>query len=216
MSSLKNELSSVDYEVKVEAQDAERQSQLQSKHRLLGIVHNSRIALTVLALAAGITILGVSANGLLVYHETYLPAEFHLSLWPAQFDLRPTAALIAGGVVVTVANVVSLFFSKVQALRSLTGPHAIASIAAPAIGFVASLVAMSLFYAVNASSTVDSLQSWTCRWTAVPTTAQPHFGALCKQSQAGVILSVLLVPLEAAILGVAGYQAILERKATRA
>lgn len=214
MSSLKNELSSVDYEVKIEAQDAERHS-LQP-NRLLGIVHNARIALTVLALAAGITILGVSANGLLVYHETYLPAEFHLSLWPAQFDLRPTAALIAGGVVVTVANVVSLFFSKVQALRSLTGPHAIASIAAPAIGFIAALVAMSLFYAVNASSTVDSLQSWTCRWTAVPTTAQPHFGALCKQSQAGVILSVLLVPLEAAILGVAGYQAVLERKATRA
>ncbi|KAM0472647.1 hypothetical protein ACHAPX_008608 [Trichoderma viride] len=214
MSSLKNELSSVDYEV--EAQDAERHSQLQSKHRLLDIVHNSRIALTVLALAAGITILGVSANGLLVYHETSLPADFYLSLWPAQFDLRPTAALIAGGVIVTVANVVSLFFSKIQALRNLTGPHAIASIAAPAIGFIASLVAMSLFYAVNSSSTVDSLQSWTCRWTAVPTTAQPHFGALCKQSQAGVILSVLLVPLEAAILGAAGYQAILEQKATRA
>lgn len=106
-------------------------------------------------------------------------------------------------------------FSKIQ-LRSLTGPHAIASIAAPAIGFIASLVAMSLFYAVNTSSTVDSLQSWTCRWTDVPTTAQPHFGALCKQSQAGVILSVLLVPIEAAILGMAGYQAILERKATKA
>lgn len=118
MSSLKNELSSVDYEV--EAQDAERHSQLQSKHRLLSIVHNSRIALTVLALAAGITILGVSANGLLVYHETYLPADFYLSLWPAQFDLRPTAALIAGGVIVTVANVVSLFFSKIQAVSTVS------------------------------------------------------------------------------------------------
>jgi hypothetical protein len=118
MSSLKNELSSVDYEV--EAQDAERRSQLQSQNRLLSIVHNSRIALTVLALAAGITILGVSANGLLVYHETYLPADFYLSLWPAQFDLRPTAALIAGGVIVTVANVVSLFFSKIQAVSTCT------------------------------------------------------------------------------------------------
>lgn len=107
-------MSASDFEV--EAQNSERHSQLQPKHRLLSIVHSSRIALTILALAAGITILGVSANGLLVYHETYLPAEFYLSLWPAQFDLRPTAALIAGGVIVTVANVVSLFFSKVQAV----------------------------------------------------------------------------------------------------
>lgn len=114
MSSLKNELSSSDFEV--EAQGSERHSQLRSKHRLISIVHSSRLALTVLALAAGITVLGVSANGLLVYHETYLPAEFYLSLWPVQFDLRPTAALIAGGVIVTVANVVSLFFSKVQAV----------------------------------------------------------------------------------------------------
>jgi hypothetical protein len=113
-SSLKNELSSSEFEV--EAQDLQLQAQLDSKLRLINVVHNSRIALTILALAAGITILGVSANGLLVYHETYLPAEFYLSLWPSQFDLRPTAALIAGGVIVVVANVVSLFFSKIQAV----------------------------------------------------------------------------------------------------
>lgn len=75
---------------------------------------------------------------------------------------------------------------------------------------------MSLFYAVNASSTVDSLQSWTCRWKDVPMRTQPHFGTLCKQSQAGVVLTVLLVPLEAAILAVAAYQAVLERQATKA
>lgn len=101
-------------------------------------------------------------------------------------------------------------------LRSLTGPHAIASLAAPAAALIASLVAMSLFYAANASSTVDNLQSWTCRWNDVPMTMQPHFGTLCKQNQAGVVLSVLLVPLEAAILAVAGYQAVLERQATKA
>ncbi|KAL7795745.1 hypothetical protein V8C37DRAFT_27297 [Trichoderma ceciliae] len=213
-SSLKHELSSSEFEV--EAQDLQLQSQLQSKLRLINIVHSSRLALTILALAAGITVLGVSANGLLVYHETYLPADFYLPLWPSRFDLRPTSALIAGGVLVVVANIVSLFFSKIQALRSLTGLHEIASLVAPAVGFIASLVAMALFYAVNASSTVDSLQSWSCRWNDVPMTIQPHFGALCKQSQAGVVLSVLLVPLEAAILAVAGYQALLERQATKA
>ncbi|RFU75656.1 hypothetical protein TARUN_6591 [Trichoderma arundinaceum] len=213
-SSLKNELSSSEFEV--EAQDLQLQSELQSKHRLIDVVHGSRLALTILALAAGITVLGVSANGLIVYHETYLPADFYLPLWPSQFDLRPTAALIAGGVVVVVANIVSLFFSKIQALRSLTGAHAITSIAAPAVGFIASLVAMALFYAVNSSSTVDSLQSWTCRWNDIPMTTQPHFGTLCNQSQAGVALAVLLVPLEAIILAAAGYQAVLERRVTKA
>ncbi|KAL6871941.1 hypothetical protein J3F83DRAFT_713818 [Trichoderma novae-zelandiae] len=214
MSSLKNEISASDFEV--EAQDATKQVRQQARLRLLGLVHGARVALTVLALAAGIAVLGVAANGLVVYRETYLPPDFHLQLWPARFDLRPTKALVAGGVLVVVANLVSLLFSRVQALRSLTGPHAIASLAAPVIGFIASLVAMALYYAVNASSTVDSLQSWTCRWKDVPMRTQPHFGTLCKQSQAGVALAVLLVPLEAAILALAGYQAVLERQATRA
>src|SRR5690349_10191280 len=108
-SSLKNELSSSEFEV--EAQDLQLQAQLQSNLRLINVVNGSRLALTVLALAAGITVLGVSANGLMVYHQTYLPVDFYLPLWPSQFDLRPTTALVAGGVVVTVANIVSLFFS---------------------------------------------------------------------------------------------------------
>ncbi|KAL7818520.1 hypothetical protein V8C26DRAFT_45267 [Trichoderma gracile] len=158
MSSLKNEISASDFEV--EAQDAQRQVQHQAKLRLISLAHGARVALTVLALAAGITVLGVAANGLVVYHETYLPPDFFLQLWPEEFDLRPTQALIAGGVLVVVANLVSLLFSRVQALRNKSGLHAVASLAAPAISFVASLVAMSLFYAVNASTTVDSLQSW--------------------------------------------------------
>ncbi|KAH6604265.1 hypothetical protein Trco_007711 [Trichoderma cornu-damae] len=233
-SSLKNELSLSDFEV--EAQDLQLQSKLQSelqselqsqRHRLISIVHGSRLALTALALAAGVAVLGVSANGLLVYRQTHLPDDFYLALWPSRFDLRPTAALVASGVVVVVSSIVSLLLGKIQAvpsaltflvetqLHGLAGPRAVASLAAPAAGFVASLVAMALFYAVNASSTVDGLQSWSCRWSNVPMTVQPHFGALCKQSQAGVLLAVLLVPLEAAIVGVAGYQAILERQAER-
>lgn len=41
---------------------------------------------------------------------------------------------------------------------------------------------------------------------------KPHFGTLCKQSEVGLALSVLLVPLEAIILGVAVYQTILQRQ----
>jgi len=203
---LKNEISLSEFEVDV------YDLKLQTKLRLIGIVHGLRVGLTVLALAAGIAILGLAADALAIYRQTHLPADFFLPLWPEDLDLRPAVALVAGGVVVAVANVVSLVFSKAQALRRRAGLHAGISLAAPAAGVVAAVVAMTLFYAVNSSATVDTLQSWACRWTAVPMTMQPRFGTFCAQSRAGVALSVLLVPLETLVLGMAGYQAILERQ----
>ena len=65
---------------------------------------------------------------------------------------------------------------------------------------------MTYFYAVNASDEVDTVQSWSCRWRDVPMLSRPHFGTLCKQSQAGLTLSVFLVPLEVIVLGVALYE----------
>lgn len=72
---------------------------------------------------------------------------------------------------------------------------------------------MAYFYAVNASETSDTLLSWTCRWRAVPMVQRPHFETLCKESWAGVYLSVLLIPVEAIVLAVAGWQVKLERHA---
>lgn len=43
--------------------------------------------------------------------------------------------------------------------------------------------------------------------------AAPYFGTLCSQSQAGLYLSVILVPVEFIALMVAGTQIGLERKA---
>ena len=73
---------------------------------------------------------------------------------------------------------------------------------------------MSFFYGVNASTTNDSLQSWTCRWEDVTMTMQPHFGTLCRQSKASVGLAVMLVPVEAIILGLAAYQFVLEKRSS--
>ena len=84
------------------------------------------------------------------------------------------------------------------------------------MGFIGALVAMAFFYAINASTTVDTFQSWTCRWRLVNMTAQPRFGTLCRQSEAGLILAVLLVPLELFVLVTAFFQVFLERKVTAA
>lgn len=90
--------------------------------------------------------------------------------------------------------------------------HASLTFAVPAVALSAAVVAVVFFYIVDASTTVDSLQSWTCRWKDVSMMTKPHFGTLCKQSEAGIALSLLLVPLEAMILGVAAYQAVVKRQ----
>lgn len=89
---------------------------LQSKVRTLRMLDGARIGLTILALAMGITILGVSADTLAVYDATHVPREFLLPLWPDSFNLRPTVALVVGSTIVLVANAVSLLFSKVHSV----------------------------------------------------------------------------------------------------
>lgn len=84
---------------------------------------------------------------------------------------------------------------------------------APLIGFLAAVIAMAFFYTINASTGVDTLISWTCRWQAIPMSQAPHFGTLCGQSWAGVYLAVILVPLEAVALCVAGWQVKSEKHA---
>lgn len=92
-------------------------AQFESKSRMFRLADSARLGMTVLGLAAGITILGVSADSIAVYNATHVPADFLLPLWPANFDLRPTVALVVGGTLVMVANAVSLVASKVPTVR---------------------------------------------------------------------------------------------------
>jgi hypothetical protein len=92
----------------------------------------------------------------------------------------------------------------------------VSGIAAPLTGFIVAFIAMAFFYGVNASDSVETFQSWTCRWQDVPMRSEPHFGTLCKQSRAGLGLAVAIVPLEAVIVGLAAYQMILEKNVDRA
>ena len=87
-----------------------------------------------------------------------------------------------------------------------------ANLGAPVVSFVVAMVAMILFYSVNGSKSVDTIQSWTCRWRDVAMLTQPYFGTLCSQSEAGLALSVLLVPLEAVVIGVAAFQLFVQKK----
>lgn len=97
-------------------------------------------------------------------------------------------------------------------MRNKTGVEMTVAFGPPMVALIAAIISMSFFYAVNASTKADTLQSWSCRWENIAMTTQPHFDTLCKQSQAGVVLSVLLVPVEAIILGLSAYQFTLRRQ----
>ena len=97
-------------------------------------------------------------------------------------------------------------------LRKRSSVHTPLTFVAPAAGFMAVMVAMILFYAVNASTRADTLQSWTCRWGYARMAAKPHFGSLCRQSRTALYLSVVLVPLELAVFTLAAGHLVLLRK----
>ncbi|KAK0738218.1 hypothetical protein B0T18DRAFT_483197 [Schizothecium vesticola] len=186
-----------------------RDVHLASKLRALAAVDNARLAATTLALLMGMTVLGVSGNTLAVYDHTKLPATAPGAvsalpgLWPSEFNMRPTVSLVAGSVFVVLAGVAGLVGGKVKAVRANKMVHTSTSLAAPLVGLVAALVAVIFFYAVNASEEVDTFLSWTCRWKAVPMATQPRWDTLCAQSWTGVYMAVLLIPVEAAALGMA-------------
>ncbi|KAF3770075.1 hypothetical protein M406DRAFT_354244 [Cryphonectria parasitica EP155] len=203
--SVKHEAASSHFEV--DANDL----YLRKQARTVAMIDAVRIGITTLALLSGVATLGLSGNALSVYNSTHLSEASWLSLWPAKFDLRPTVALVVGSSIVTIANIAGLLCSKVPHIRNNTPLHTPMMFAAPFLGFAAALIAIIFFYAINASTTVDSLLSWTCRWTSVSMSSAPYFGTLCHASWASVVLAVVLVPLEALALCAAGWQLKTER-----
>ncbi|TLD20737.1 hypothetical protein PspLS_08343 [Pyricularia sp. CBS 133598] len=189
---------------------------LKSKVRTINMLDSVRTGLTILALIMGISILGVSADTLQVYNATSVPPGYEqlLPLWPQNFNIRPTVALVVGAAFVVVANAVSVLCSRIAIVRNRSTVHTSQSLAAPFVGLVAALIAMIFFYAVNSSNSEDTLLSWTCRWKTLSMVQNPHFGTLCKESWAGLYLTILLIPVEVAVLAVAAYQAKLEKYAS--
>lgn len=86
----------------------------------------------------------------------------------------------------------------------------------PLLGLVASIAAMGVFYSADGSATSDTLQSWSCRWEFVQMRTKPHYGTLCKETRTALYLTVALVPLQAVLLAVSGWQVVLARASGKA
>lgn len=95
-----------------------RDQHLRSKIREARLVDNARIGATALSLLMAITILGMSGDTLRTYDNTKIAPDVEVfpSLWPTEFNIRPTVALVAGSAIVMVTNVVSLCFGKVASV----------------------------------------------------------------------------------------------------
>ncbi|PKS10322.1 hypothetical protein jhhlp_002073 [Lomentospora prolificans] len=196
MSESKRQMNSSDFEV--DSHDLP----VQAKIKTLSLLDNVRTALTTVTLLSAVTVLAVSADSLAVYQATHLPSDYLLPLWPADFNIRPTLALVICSAIVVLTSGVSLGFGRIKSLGTKAALNAVTVLVPTIISFIAAVIAISFFYTVNASKEVDTVQSWSCQWRDVSMTMRPHFGTLCKQSQAGLGLSVALVPLQIIILGV--------------
>jgi hypothetical protein len=108
----KTEISASNFETDVES------VRVEPSFRLYRLIDSARLGLTVLALAAGLTILGLSADTIAVYHATYVPEDWFLQLWPTNFDMGPSIALVVGGALVVVANLISLIAGKIPTVRN--------------------------------------------------------------------------------------------------
>lgn len=87
------------------------------------IVASVGLGVNVLSLLSAITILGTAGDVLSVYNATHLGDEFFLPIWPADFDIRPSVALVTCAAIITFSNIISIVAAKVPAVRSLFAPH---------------------------------------------------------------------------------------------
>ncbi|KAL2074974.1 hypothetical protein VTL71DRAFT_8754 [Oculimacula yallundae] len=176
------------------------------------IVESVGLGLTVLALLSSITIVGTAGDTLGVYNKTTLGPEFPLALWPHEFDLRPTVALVACGSIIMLSSIAFLVASKVPAIKNISLVSTGISYLAPTISLVVALVATSFFYGVNTSKTNSSLQSWSCAWSHIDMDVQPHWNMLCKESKTALYLTVMIIPLQVIVLGTAAWSALAQKK----
>lgn len=165
------------------------------------LVDSINSGLTVLGLLSAMTIVGTSADTIEVYNTTSTGEGGFLSMWPNEFDIRPTVALVTCGTIILVASVLSLIAGKVPAIKNRTLLSSPLSLLFPTISLIAALTSTSFFYGANTSSTNYTLQTWTCQWSDIEMNVKPHWGALCKESKVALYLSVAMVPLQVLVLG---------------
>ena len=89
--------------------------------RSAGCLHWARVAVSVITFIAGIVIIACSSSALRSYSSTQLDSQFMLPLWPSTVDLRPTHAILACGVLITIFSLTYLLAAFLPTVRPISG-----------------------------------------------------------------------------------------------
>jgi len=168
----------------------------------------ARLGLTVLSLLLGIVIIGTSADALIIFNRTY---DDTFALWPPSLSVGPNLAIAASGVIIVLSSTVAIIASRIGFIRNRPLIYTILSILGAGVSLLVALIATIIFYARNASDTIDTLQSWSCRWADVDMDSEPHFGKLCHETKVALYMTVIMIPLQVIVIGL-GIVATISRK----
>ncbi|KAI1936221.1 hypothetical protein LOZ66_004678 [Ophidiomyces ophidiicola] len=177
-----------------------------------------RIGLCGLIVILALTVIGTEGHALQYYNRTVQYEKVYLSLWPQYLDLRPTIALIVCGIILALQGMAFLAAalspsprSRIFFLNSLTT-------AVSAVGFFASLIAVTLSlvytnpHSDNGTYEGETIHSWTCTWgikdgrDARGEKIDPvkNFPRLCSETRASFALMCTLLLLQFALCISAG------------
>ncbi|KAL2001815.1 hypothetical protein VTN02DRAFT_1190 [Thermoascus thermophilus] len=188
----------------------EKESTYLSRIRMINWI---RLGLAFVILGAAAAIVGCEAVPLHHYRSTSSFGQYWLYLWPLNFDLRPTNALLSCGAVIVFQALVYIIATLLPSPHPRTRLLNILSTAVSCGGFIAAVTGIA-FAIYLPSSTYPSgftenetLHSWTCRWKSMrglnildedgtPLRAPDHFPRDCVETRAGFILLGLLIGLE--------------------
>jgi hypothetical protein len=80
-------------------------------------LRRSRLALTLLIIGTGVAAVACSGHVQKRYNSTHLGAEYHLTLWPIDIDLRPNIAVLNSAALVVASSIGYLVFSVLPSVR---------------------------------------------------------------------------------------------------
>ncbi|APA10584.1 hypothetical protein SS1G_12608 [Sclerotinia sclerotiorum 1980 UF-70] len=163
------------------------------------IAQHANTAFLAIGAVLGLAIMATSADALHVFHSTHLGADFQLPVWPRMLDIKPTITGVVCGVIVFIMNCVALVGQFVPALKR--NPLSLPTLIPLAIALIAAVVGAAIPFNTLTSSTSWSVQSWSCQWSNISTSAAPHWGTLCSESRAAGIMSVCVIPFDALVIG---------------
>ncbi|KAG8528950.1 uncharacterized protein KY384_006639 [Bacidia gigantensis] len=175
-----------------------------------------RIALAITTLAAATTVTACAGVALRTYSDTRVQPEWLLPVWPHNVDLRPTHAVLACGIIITIFSllyVIAAFAPLPSKTRKLNLASAFFAIVSFIIALFTTIFAAVIANNVAQSNSTGTLNSWTCKWQGIEEHATPtNFNKICNNSSASYDLVVLLVVMEFLALVMVGLGFAVDKK----